>query len=55
MFDEEERGPDEQLRLQFEAISQLPPEEKEIVKELLDGMIIRYQSRRWDTSRRQAG
>lgn len=54
VFDEDERGPDEQLRLQFEAISQLPAEEKEIVKELLDGMIIKYQSRRWDT-KRQAG
>ncbi|USD21224.1 hypothetical protein [Microbulbifer variabilis] len=40
-----------QLRLQFEAISQLPTEEKEIVKELLNGMIIKYQSRRWDTKR----
>ncbi|WP_445357453.1 hypothetical protein ACJJIC_16530 [Microbulbifer sp. ANSA002] len=51
VFEEDERGPDEQLRLQFEAISQLPTEEKEIVKELLDGMIIKYQSRRWDTKR----
>ncbi|MFA0813116.1 helix-turn-helix domain-containing protein [Microbulbifer epialgicus] len=51
VFDEDERGPDEQLRLQFEAISQLPTEEKEIVKELLDGVIIKYQSRRWDTKR----
>ncbi|GLS27914.1 helix-turn-helix domain-containing protein [Marinibactrum halimedae] len=50
-FDEEERGPDEQLRLQFEAISHLAPDEKLIVKELLDGMIIKYQSRRWDTAR----
>lgn len=54
VFDEEERGPDEQLRLQFEAISHLAPEEKLVVKELLDGMIIKYQTRRWDTSRQTA-
>lgn len=54
VFDEEERGPDEQLRLQFEAISHLAPDEKLVVKELLDGMIIKYQTRRWDTSRQTA-
>lgn len=51
VFDEEERGPDEQLKLQFEAISHLAPDEKLIVKEILDGMIIKYQSRRWDSGR----
>ena len=50
-FEEGERGPDEQLKLQFEAISHLNSEEKKIVKELLDGMIIKYQTRRWDSSR----
>lgn len=50
-FAEDERGPDDQLRLQFEAISHLPPNEKQVVTELLDGMIIKYQSRRWDTAR----
>lgn len=54
VFDDEERGPDEQLRLQFEAISHLAPDEKLVVKELLDGMIIKYQTRRWDTSRQPA-
>lgn len=54
VFDEEERGPDEQLRLQFEAISHLAPNEKLVVKELLDGMIFKYQTRRWDNSRRTA-
>lgn len=54
VFDEEERGPDEQLRLQFEAISHLSSEEKQVVKELLDGMIIKYQSRKWDTTRQAA-
>ena len=51
VFDEEERDPDEQLKLQFEAISHLSANEKQIVKELLDGMIIKYQTRRWDSTR----
>ena len=51
VFGEGERGPDEQLKLQFEAISQLPSDEKQVIKELLDGMIIKYQTRRWDSTR----
>ncbi|MBV1915068.1 MAG: helix-turn-helix domain-containing protein [Pseudomonadales bacterium] len=50
-FDEYERGPDDQLKLQFEAISHLSSNEKQVIKELLDGMIIKYQSRRWDSTR----
>ena len=49
-----ERGPSDELRLQFEAISQLPPEEMQVVKQLIEGMIIKYQSRRWDTRRGQS-
>lgn len=51
VFEEDERGPDDQLKLQFEAVSQFAPDEKQIVKELLDGMIIKYQTRRWDSAR----
>lgn len=51
VFGENERGPDDELKLQFEAICRLPSQEKRIIKELLDGMIIKYQSRRWDTTR----
>lgn len=54
VFEEEERGPDDQLKLQFEAISHLAPDEIQVVTELLDGMIIKYQSRRWDTGRQGA-
>ncbi|MEJ2622302.1 MAG: helix-turn-helix transcriptional regulator [Candidatus Thiodiazotropha sp.] len=51
LFDQQERGPDDELRLQFEAVSHLAPKEKAIIKELLEGMIIKYQARRWDTAR----
>lgn len=52
LFDEHERGPDGELALQFEAISQLPENEQAIVREVLESLIIKYQSRRWDSARK---
>ena len=46
VFDEDERGPSDDMRLQFEAVSQLPEEERKIVKALIEGMVIKYQARR---------
>jgi hypothetical protein len=37
IFDENEHGPDDDLRLHFEAISKLTPDKKKTVKELLEG------------------
>jgi len=45
VFEGGERGPDENLTLQFEAISRMPPEEKQIIKALLEGMIIKHQTK----------
>lgn len=45
VFGEGERGPSDDLRLQFEAVSQFPEEERRIVKALLDGMIIKFQTK----------
>ena len=45
VFEEGERGPDDDLLLQFEAVSRMPPEEKRIIKALLDGMIVKYQTK----------
>ncbi len=36
VFEADERGPDEDLKLQFEAVSQFDSEEKKIAKALLD-------------------
>lgn len=44
-FGPEERGPDEDLKLLFEAVSHMPAEEKRIVKALLEGMIVKHQTR----------
>lgn len=41
VFDESERGPSDDLRLPFEAVGQMPDEDRHIVKALLDGMIMK--------------
>ena len=46
IFDQEERGPGEELRLQFEAVSRLGPQEVFLVRELLDSIITRHDARR---------
>lgn len=51
IFDAEERGPDDRLRYQFEAVSQLPEGEQAVVREVLESLIIKYQARRWDSTR----
>ena len=45
LFEEGERGPSDDLALQFEAVSHMPDEERRIIKALLDGMIIKYQTK----------
>lgn len=47
VFDDAERGPDEELRLQFEAISRFDQEEKRVVKALLDSLILKHEAKRW--------
>ena len=54
VFEQDERGPTDELRLQFEAVSQLPAEEQSVVKEVLESLIIKYQARRWDSARAAA-
>ena len=47
IFDPDERDPDEDLKLQFEAISQFQPAEKEIAKVVLESLILRNDSHRF--------
>lgn len=51
VFEKHERGPGDDLALQFEAVSHLPPDEQQVVKEVIDSLIIKYQTRRWDSAR----
>ncbi len=55
LFDAEERRPPNDLALQFEAVGHLPPEEQQVIKDVLEGLIIKYQARRWDSTRPAAG
>ncbi len=45
IFGEDERGPDDELRIQFEAISRMDDDEKQVIKSLLEGMIIKHQTK----------
>ena len=47
LFEDAERGPDEDLRLQFEAMSQLTPEEKHVARAVLEGLLLKHVARQW--------
>lgn len=49
LFGKDERGPDEDFRLQFEAVSRFDEEEKRVVRSLLEAMILKHEARRWQT------
>jgi transcriptional regulator with XRE-family HTH domain len=50
LFGKDERGPDEDLRLQFEAVSRFDADEKQVVRSLLEGMILKHEARRWSSA-----
>ncbi len=45
LFDEEERIPPEDFVLQFQALTQLSPEDKKSTRSLVDGLILRHQAK----------
>lgn len=47
VFTEDDRGPSDDFRLQFEAISSMSEEEKLVAKEILESLILRHQAKRW--------
>ena len=50
LFDHEERGPDDELRLQFERIVGFDTEEKKVVKAVLDSLILKHEAKQWATA-----
>jgi transcriptional regulator with XRE-family HTH domain len=50
LFGKDERGPDDDLRLQFEAVTRFSSEEKKVVKSILEGMILKHEAKRWSSS-----
>ena len=53
LFDVDERGPNknESLRLQFEAVAQLEDKERAVIMELIDGMLLKHDAKRWMQAR----
>jgi transcriptional regulator with XRE-family HTH domain len=47
LFEKDERGPDEELKLQFEAVARLDPEEKKVIRSVIESIILRHEARRW--------
>lgn len=47
LFEESERGPDEDLRLQFEAMGQLSPDEKGVARAVLEGLLLKHAAKRF--------
>lgn len=45
VFDEDERGPSDELKFMFEAVSQFSDDDKTLVKKMLQGLIIQHQAR----------
>ena len=40
----------DELRLQFEAISGFDAQEKQIIREVLEGLILKHEAKRWATT-----
>ncbi len=40
-------GPNEDLRFHFEAVSKLAPKEKNVIKELIEGMSLKHDAKHW--------
>lgn len=41
LFAQDERGPDDDLRLQFQAASRLDPEEKNVIRSVIESIVLR--------------
>lgn len=50
VFDQDQRGPDDDLRLQFEATLRLSADERKVVREVLDAIVLKHEAKRWSGS-----
>jgi len=46
LFGKDERGPADDLRFQFEAVSRFDPEDRKAARAVLDGLILRHEAKR---------
>ncbi|MFD3242540.1 helix-turn-helix domain-containing protein [Rahnella perminowiae] len=49
IFEANELQPSADLALQFQAITNMAPEQQNVIKQLLEGMIIKYEAERWSS------
>jgi transcriptional regulator with XRE-family HTH domain len=47
VFDEDERGPSDDLALLFEAANQLDDQAKDVLKAVIEGVLLRHEAHRW--------
>lgn len=47
VFEGNERGPSDKLKLLFEAIDKLESHEQSVIREVLEGLILKYEAKRW--------
>ncbi len=50
VFEVGERKPDDELLLLFEGVSRLDPGEKRLIKELIEGVMLKHDAKRWTVS-----
>jgi transcriptional regulator with XRE-family HTH domain len=53
LFDANERGPSDDLRLHFEAVARMSAEDRQVVRSLLEGMILKHDAKRFIRSEAQ--
>ena len=46
VFEDTERGPSDELRLQFEALSQFDEEDRKVAKAVLESLILKHNAKR---------
>ena len=49
IFEEGELAPDTSLALQFQAIASMPEPQQAVIRQLLEGIIIKYEAERWSS------
>ena len=49
IFEKDERKPDDELLFLFGGVSRLSAEEKKLIKQLIEGIMIKHEARRWSS------
>lgn len=50
VFEEDERQPDDNLLLLLEGVNRLDPDEKHVIREMIEGMIVKHQTKQMVSS-----